>query len=490
MQFLNSSTQVIDSSQFMKTISHLPVSKDSVRRTGSSSNSVKLKFALPAILALTFLSAVDANAANRFVRSGASGAQDGSDWNNAYSSLPATLNRGDVYYIAAGSYPGRTFGTTTSGTTPITIKKATVADHGTSTGWSDTYGVGQASFSGGFIFTSSYWIVDGQTGGGAANTWAGAFGFKVTETNDGSAVISTGRNASGVFVTADNITVSHVDLMGKGSVSSSGGSYSNDGLAIYGSSNVTLSYFRMAGIGRCPFFVSPRNLVVEHGWVQSYNGSSTVHSEVASIWGFAGSVGDVTFRNNLFTDIRSTGGLMWDNASNNSAKLNVYGNVFYKPAGATWEQANGVIGGWTGGGGEEFRNATVYNNTFINVDQPSLSVLPNVYSNNIAYNNLFYNSNSPDFSKFANHDYNHFINAGGTHSESNGTSAASGDPFVNFVGLDFRLKAGSAAGMSLQAPFNTDPFGKVRGADGTFDRGAYEFGGGATLSPPVNLSVL
>jgi hypothetical protein len=161
--------------------------------------------------------------------------------------------------------------------------------------------------------------------------------------------------------------------------------------------------------------------------------------------------------------------------------------VFYKPSGATWGTANGVVGGWTGANGEQFRNAKVYNNAFINVDQQSLSTLPNIASGNEAYNNIFYNSQSPDFTKFSSHNYNHFINAGGTHSESNGTSGTT-DPFVNIAGKDFRLKAGTGAGMNLAAPFNSDAAGNTRGADGTFDRGAFEYVTGAiTVSAPTNL---
>jgi hypothetical protein len=482
MYFQNSSVSVVETS-IMKILSKHLRSNDCDRRADLANGGSKLKCAVPLLLAMTFFGAMDANAANYYVRAGASG--NGSDWSSAAPSLPSALNRGDVYYIADGAYAGRTFGTAVSGTTPITIKKATVADHGTSVGWSDAYGDGQATFSSGFVFTSSYWVIDGQTGGGASNNWSGNFGFKITELGDGNAVIKTGQGG-----TSDNITIRHVDLQGIGHASNSGGSASNDGLAIYGSSNITLSYFRMTGIGRCPFFVSPKNAVFEHGWVQSYYGSSAVHSEVASIWGFSGSVGDVTFRYNLFTDIQSTGGIMWDNSSNNSAKLNVYGNVFYKPPGATWQQANGLVGGWTGGGGEQYRNATVSNNTFINVDQDSLSTLPNVYSGNAAYNNLFYNSNSPDFAKYGVHDYNYVINSGSIQ-ESNAAISSSGDPFVNAAGLDFRLKAATVAGIARQAPFNLDPLGKTRGADGVTDRGAFEFGisGGPTLSPPMSLQV-
>jgi hypothetical protein len=432
-----------------------------------------MSFSLPAL------------AANHYVRAGATGAANGNDWTNAYTSLPSSLIRGDTYYIADGSYAGRTFSTAVSGTTLITIKKATASDHGTSTGWSDTYGDGQTQFNSGLEFTSSYWLIDGQTGGGVENNWNKNFGIKITDTSDGMAVIKIGQNG-----TANNVTIRHVEMQGKGSVSGQGGSYSNDGLAIYGSSNVTLSYFWMHGIGRCPFFVSPKNLLVEHGWVQSYYGSSDVHSEVASIWGFSTSMGDVTFRYNLFTDIQSTGGIMWDNSSNPSAKLTIHGNIFYKPAGANWGRANGVVGGWTSN--SAFHNASVTNNSFINVDQESLSSLPQTFSQNSAYNNIFYNSQSPDFSKFSSHNYNLFINSGGAHSEANGSSASSGDPFVNIAGLDFRLKAPTAAGMNLASPNNLDPFNIIRGADGNWDRGAFEFSSGAapTLSSPSNLRIV
>ncbi len=428
--------------------------------------------------------ALEASAANHCVLPGISaGTHDGSDWANAMTALPGALIRGDTYYLGAGTYPGRTFSTAASGTQIITVKKATAGDHGATAGWSDAYGAAIVAFTGGLDFTSSYWLVDGQTGGGVVNRWGDGFGMTVTEKGDGTAVIRVSQNAS-------NITIRHVDLHGKGSVSTAGGSASNDGVAIYGGSNVTISYFRMTGIGRCPFFISPVNALFEHGWVVSYFGSSAMHSEIASIWSFSGSVGDVTFRDNLFTDLQSTGGLMWDNSSNPSAHLTVEGNVFYKPPGATWEQANGVIGGWTGGGGEEFHNALVTNNTFINIDQQSLSTFPNIASGNAAYNNLFFNCDSPDFSKFAMHDDNLFITSGGTHGEANGTSAST-SPFVSVSALDFRLTAATASGKSMSAPLDVDPLGVTRGADAIWDRGAFEFSGGkSVVLPPTRLRVV
>jgi hypothetical protein len=174
---------------------------------------------------------------------------------------------------------------------------------------------------------------------------------------------------------------------------------------------------------------------------------------------------------------------MWDNSTNPNAHIYVYGNVIYRPAAEVWERQNGFFGGWTGNGGEECRNFHLYNNTFINVDHDPLVTLMNVVSGNEAVNNLFYNSDSPVFTKFPSHDYNHFINSGGSHSEANGTSSASGDPFSAYVNLDFRINAATAAGKILPAPFNVDMFGTVRGADGVWDRGAVEFGNAQYVPP-------
>lgn len=413
--------------------------------------------------------------ANQHVRAGATGTATGVDWTNAYTTLPATLTRGDTYYIAGGAYGGYSFNTAISGTTVITVQRATSADHGTNTGWSDTYDA-QATFSAQFDFTTAHWVVDGITGGGPGN-WNGPFGFKITEAGNSSAILRTSFSG-----TANDVTIRHVDLIGKGSVSTQGGSFSNDGLAVYGSDSITLSYYRMTGIGRCPFFISPTNFIAEYGNVVSYFGDASVHSEVASIWNFSVVIGLTTFRYTLIQDISSTGGLMWDNHLDHTQQLRVYGNVFYRPSAVTWSGGNGVVGGWTGGGGEDCYNMRIYNNTFINVNILVFTDFQLRFGNNDASNNLFYNCNSPSYSTIATHDFNHYINSGGTHGETNGTSVASGDPFTDYINLDFTLLATTVAGQTLATPYTTDPLGISRGIDGIWDRGAYEYGTSPAMS--------
>jgi hypothetical protein len=429
------------------------------------------------VSATTLWMTFTASAAIVCVGPAASGSGSGADWNNlkAWSASPV---RGDTWYLVNGAYSGKSLGVAASGSTLITIKKATVADHGgIETGWINTLGDGQAAFSGPINVTTSYWVFDGQTGGGPGS-WTSGFGFKITVTADADALIEVGRNT-----TADNVTVKHIEMIGKGSVSIDGGGDSNDAIAAWRAANLTVSYCYTHGIGRCPFFMTPNGFIGEYNYIGSHFSSAAVHSEVASLWAFVTSIGDCTFRYNVFAHSDGTGGIMWDNSSNPSAHLYFYGNVVYKPAGDTWLASNGFLGGWTGANGEQCRNFLVYNNTFILVNpEDTLSSFPNIYSGNEAKNNLWYACNSPGFSVFTPHDYNHFIAAGGTHSEGNGTSATSGNPFVNYVGLDFRLIANTAPGANLGSPYNVDMLGRTRS---TWTRGAIEFGSGTPAPSPT-----
>lgn len=211
------------------------------------------------------------------------------------------------------------------------------------------------------------------------------------------------------------------------------------------------------------------------------------HAEIASIWYFSGApAANVTFRYNVFTHAEGTGGLIMTGDG-----LYVYGNVFYRPAGDTWQHGNGLIGTWTV---DTLTNVKVYNNTFIN-SQTGYPVLGESFTSpttgNEARNNLFYLSQRIGNGNglFPTHSHNHYVDSGFLTETAQTTGT--GDPFTNYTALDFSLKAATVAGFTLSAPYATDMLGNTLGSDGTWDRGAIEFGGTPATAPsaPTSLSV-
>jgi hypothetical protein len=136
-----------------------------------------MKNILFTVLTVLALGCVSAWPADHCVRQGSAG--NGSDWTNAYGQLPATLVRGDTYYIADGSYGSYVFNTPVSGSLYVYIKKATETAHGTNTGWLNTYGDSTAGFLQ-LTLNTGYFDIDGVTGGGPGS-WKTGHGFALTQ---------------------------------------------------------------------------------------------------------------------------------------------------------------------------------------------------------------------------------------------------------------------------------------------------------------------
>lgn len=138
-------------------------------------------------------------------------------------------------------------------------------------------------------------------------------------------------------------------------------------------------------------------------------------------------------------------------------------------------------------------NARIFNNTFVNVNDsnPSdaASILPiGNLTNVLVYNNMFYNTNPRIIN--GSHNYNWFDSD--SHGEANAQVSTS-SPFVSYSGKDYRLSGPTMTVVSQPSPYNLDMLGNTRGADGVWDRGAYEFGGTSTVKPipavPTGLTV-
>jgi hypothetical protein len=456
----------------------------------------KLNIIILAILILGIIGLVESSeAANHYVRSGSSGG-NGSSWTDAYSSLPSTLIRGDTYYIADGSYGSYTFNDSTSGSSFITIKKAIPSDHGTDTGWSDSYGDGVASFSK-WTFSSDYYYIDGQVGGGPGN-WESGFGIEVKSTKGKRIVFNTG---------ASHITIKHTEMTNTDSSANN----VNFGSIVYAYGNVTditFSYVYNHHVFGCNFqtgYLGADNWLIEYSKVGDNTGTSSNHSE---IWSMNGS-DNWTWRYNYIFAWRSTGAFYGtgpgaDGSGDIQMHENwyIYGNIF--------DQA-GTTSSWLIAANEDgsydyhyARGWRVYNNTFIDINSVSVGVYACALdtrgvADNEFKNNVFY-GNSDIMQVFGcTEDYNSYQGSGqffnGAHD-----SYLSSSPFVNYSGGDFSL-ADDLAGQDLGPQWNIDMCGNVRGSDGTWDRGAIEYepggvgscsGGKETMrpSPPSNLTII
>lgn len=425
------------------------------------------------------------SAANHYVRAGASGTRSGTDWTNAYTSLPATLTRGDAYYIADGAYGSYRFDDAVSGSLTITVKKATSFDHGTSAGWQDAYGAGAASFNG-VIFSTSNYILDGSTGGGPGN-WETGFGFKIKGNGhviDFPAIVS-------------NITLRHLD------VSSDGWSSATETDLVYlvnRFTNITVSYCFLHDVSRTMILTWPAK---GSGFTLEYsklarNGTAE-HREAWS----AGPDSNVIVRYNLFEDIHGTGFIAIVNNNGDAANWDIYGNVFYYTGTLDYDGINtGVIMNRYDGAGGPINvravNWNIYNNAFVNIPGFTSAIYSQSSLNYVVENNIWFNNraNVAGVQGATTEDYNWFygnyrgssnidsISKGGAHDV-----VGSSNPFIAWRSGDWRPTF-PIPGLALSSAYKYDALGNARGQDGTWDRGPYEFASQASvLLPPTNLTI-
>jgi hypothetical protein len=417
-------------------------------------------------------------AGDHYIRAGATGSGSGSDWVNACpgftaSCAPSSMVRGDTYYVADGTYTPATFSTAPSSTRVITIKKATSAEHGTDTGWSSAYGDGVATFTKGLDIASSYWVIDGVTGGGPAS-WKTGFGFYI-DTKAGGVGVSVSNGAGGF------VTVRHAEIQGDGDDGDcTGCGEANDGVYVGEGSNNVFEYLYVHHQGRVPFFIRSDNTRIQYSWVEHNESTPGEHSEGISAWkGSTAEVRNLVVANNVWKDMEGTGTLVcecdgWD----------VYGNVFWGVGNAG--TGHGAVTSWSN---SDVYNVRIHNNTFVDTSKGINFFVDGSYrrDNITAYNNLFYNTNAT-FEKVASHNYSWFYNASGTFGESQ-AQVGTGNPFVNLTNGDFHLTLHTASGMLLTAPFDIDPDGDTRNVSGSWDRGAFQFGSVSNRpNPPTSLT--
>lgn len=439
---------------------------------------------------LGLLVACSAFGASHCVLPSGSGSQSGADWNNAYSGLPTTLVRGDTYYIGAGSYPAYTFNTALSGSTLITVQRATVASHGTATGWNNTFD-GQVTFAYSLSFSTGFWLLDGQTG---SNFLFSSYGFVVAQP----ASCTTSTQHYVTLGTVDSVTVRYM------AVRCCGASFDAEKYVFYntiGSSltDATFSHCYAENMQGLVYLVGASNITTEFCYTTNAFNSSTHHGEVWDFiaLGLTAPNQNITVRYCNAADGTGTGTMIANDSGPDTWAINglkVYGNIFRNGNGG-----NGIIGCTTRAA---MCNAQIYNNTFVGGSAPywidaaqsgSDSTVVGISTNNVATNNIVYNRSATigDFGATPwGHDYNYYVSATSVPTEPNGATTSS-NPFLNAGAFDFHVVTAGPNGFTLPSPYTTDPDGVTRGSSG-WTRGAYQYVGNAPYITvqPQNQTVL
>jgi len=435
-----------------------------------------------------------------------SGSMSGADWNNAYAGLPTTLVRGDIYYLADGTYaPNLTFSEPDSGSLTLEIRKAQPGDHCTNTGWNtSTMGSAQAVLPRQIMLSTDYVTINGN-GSQATPGCGGAPGSLVTSAPpspadcgiklDGSGC-SGGANACNAVMWATQavsyITVEYVELEGNGDNNSDQFEYFNP----YGGTTYTWThvYGHNAGCVYLQDGLDGLNMSYSYFWGTEINmDGGSCHGQFMFD---SGADSNGVMANNVFRDI--TGTAIWTFANTSTTHNNwlFYNNAIWDSSPvASWSPflSDGVIACINTG--TNCTNFVFVQNTIVGMTSNSTSGINNENTGSYTVeNNLWYDiawSGGVTFNTGTGgtytQDHNSFLNLVTTcpTGTSNVCVGSAPNPFVNWTSGNLNLAAENADWnnrLALSSPFTTD----VNGNPFTSDRGAYQVV--QAVDPPTNVS--
>lgn len=460
----------------------------------ASSNGWACKKTMAYVFYMLFLFVIfssSAFAANVCVGPSATGDGTGNDWNNQAAWSSITLARGNTYFLADGTYGSKQLSTPVSGSNYIYIKKARILSHGPATGWQNSFGDGVAQFDTATVtVTTGYWDINGVSGGGQGS-WTAGHGIAFSS--------AAGKSIDFITISSGvgNLFFRHLAFTQVGNTTTSvarANAFYNAGDL----NSTTIEYCYINNIGGLPwFFRGGTGNIIQYNYTGDICGMSVAdpnqHCEALVLHNMS----DVHFRYNYIGKCPSSGGFVKNN-TNESSDVRIYGNVFTNgfpincnsgPC-TNWRIANNTFHSFSGGpwGGDGAKTGW------------------------ITYNNLLYNSSS--FSAVGSHAWLSRVSGGQCKSGADVTSNVTvlyptncdkfpetTDPFVDSSGSTpeaFQLKApiSGYSGYDIcsldactgEKKYNIDLFGFMRGANGTWSPGAFEFAGG--LPSPKSLRVV
>jgi hypothetical protein len=415
---------------------------------------------------------------NFYVRAGATGLNNGSDWNNAWKGCGdivwggAGVNAGDTVWIAGGLYTN-TLAPAVSGTPDawIYVKRPLSTDFAATSaaGWNSSYD-SQVVIDPGdhalyfYVSGLSYLCVDGRVDSGIK---------LVCPNTEGAAVaIKQGVNY---------ITLTNLDLAGPGGstpVVMNGDNRGIDATAWNGSfyeaiNHLLVTHCRIHGQVNNLWLINCDNSTIEYCKIYD-SGAVNFGQFHANVCAVSTST-NVTWRYNEIYN-HQVEGIMF--LFGGSANWYIYGNLWHDGmtgVARVLEAQDGVEGPFY-----------FYNNTIVNVGTSIGIANGGIYMpGSRGRNNIYWNTTVPGtpgfqgaYAGLPDNDYD-FTNLGmlEPHGVTNGAN-----PFVSTNTQDYHLvdNVGAAyprdEGVALTSPYRFGLDGNVRGTDGSWDVGAYEFG--------------
>ena len=260
---------------------------------------------------------VDCMGSCRYVREGATGA--GTSWDDALGTLPAALERGKVYLVAAGTYAGYRFDDAAGPKTRVV--RATEADHGDAPGWLPAYGMGVATF-GPLVFQTSDWELDGK----------------------GALVVKGTFQSTTVDIEGDRVTVRGVEIDGAFALSAGKHTGGSCTLMNIGADDVVVDACHMHDAADDGVSISGRNVLFTRNHVHALHGCGTDgacgpcyngHSDGLELY----AVKDSSFSQNYVHHVKSTAAVFFGNWADELGmgpadyceNVTFTNNVFYSP---------------------------------------------------------------------------------------------------------------------------------------------------------------
>jgi hypothetical protein len=384
-----------------------------------------------------------------YVRQGASGANSGTDWTNAWTDLPESLERGATYYIAVGTYGSHTFQDDESGSEVITIKKATADDHGTDHGWKASFAVGQALFTAEqgpiFRFNSGYYTVNGQTGEGKSKHGIKIYNPSDEEGNGKGSTLSATKVSR--YLTFEHIEIEGCDWKQDDTPSTRLLFFTGD------VSHLTIRHCYVHDSScQWAYISKSTDILIEHSYFKDcFRGMGL------KIYGASDQM-NVVIRYNQFENVYNANNFiqLGEHHCQRSGGYEIYGNVFVmNDPSACCTVAIGNCGDSAND------NVFIYNNTFVGLKGCGLSFY-NENDTNVAANNLWVDCDrNPSFNNIK--DIN------------NSKNVFEPNIFVQPDKDDFRIAIPVKGGTNSGENYSIDPDGRTRGEDGDWDYGAYEY---------------